>query len=157
MPLFLALVLCGAARAVEKGEYAPTFSLPTTEGTISSLDDIRGGGALILDFGSVFCSSCQEALMILADIRAEYSARGLGVAAVNIDPENSARAVASIAGKLNLGYPVLRDPKEKVMSLYGISGIPTVVLIDSRGIVRAVHTGPLPEFRDKVLPGLQFE
>lgn len=123
------------------GQMAPGFALTDLEGRTWTLEGLREGGPLLLDFGSVFCAQCQEALRWLETARQEYGPRGLAVAAVNVDGPKTARAVATVTQSLGAGYPVLLDPDGAVAEAYGVEVIPFLVLVDAGGVVRAVHQG----------------
>jgi peroxiredoxin len=120
---------------------APGFELVDLDGRSWTLEELRGGGPLLLDFGSVFCAQCQDALRWLETARQEYGPRGLAVAAVNVDGPKAARAVATVTGSLGARYPVLLDPDGAVAEAYGVEVIPYLVLLDREGRVRAVHRG----------------
>jgi peroxiredoxin len=147
MGLAVALCLWGTAADARAqvgagtGAAAPGFELVDLDGRTWTLEELRGGGPLLLDFGSVFCAQCQEALRWLETARQEYGPRGLAVAAVNVDGPKSARAVATVTASLAAGYPVLLDPEGAVAEAYGVAVIPYLVLLDGAGRVRAVHRG----------------
>ncbi|GAB4285501.1 MAG: hypothetical protein Kow0092_39550 [Deferrisomatales bacterium] len=123
------------------GEAASGFSLEDLEGRVWTLEDLRRDGPVLLDFGSVFCAACQEALRWLEQARQTFGPRGLAVAAVNIDGAKAVRAVATVIRSLEVGYPVLLDGDGTVAAAYGVDVIPFLVLVDAGGTVRAVHRG----------------
>lgn len=135
-----------AAGGVAKGEAllgvpAPSFVLDDLAGRTWTLEDLRGGGVLLLGFGSVFCAACQETLSQLEATRREFGPRGLRIAAVNVDGAKAARAVTTVTRRLEVGYPVLLDGDGAVSEAYGVDVIPFLVLLDAGGTVRAVHRG----------------
>lgn len=87
----------------------------------------------------------------------QYKARGLEILAVSVDVGHEA-AVAVTVGKfmaeLKLSFPALLDHEMKVAQLYRILGIPATILIDRRGVIRAVEVGQRdwfsPESRKKL-------
>ena len=93
------------AGAAGLGDGAPEFRLKDLEGRKRTLADLREGGPILLNFGSVFCASCQEALRRLEEVRRELGPRGLRVAAVNLDPPKAARAVQSVVRGSAQGIP----------------------------------------------------
>lgn len=127
------------------GQAAPGFELTDLDGRRWTLEELRGGGPLLLDFGSVFCAQCQEVLRWMETVRQEYGPRGLAVAVVNVDGPKAARAVGTVTRSLGAGYPVLLDPDGAVAGAYGVDVIPFLVLVDAAGFIRAVHQGGGPE------------
>lgn len=140
--------LSAVAAGPEPGEAAPVFSLPDLEGRAWTLEDLGQDGPVLLDFGSVFCAACQEALRWLETARREFGPRGLAVAAVNVDGAKAARAVATVTRSLEVGYPVLLDGDGAVAEAYGVEVIPFLVLVDAAGTVRAVHRGLAPDLAE---------
>lgn len=152
LPLILASV--AFAQALEIGQGAPDFRLRDIDGTHRTLAELRGSGALLLDFGSVFCFNCQETLSLLEEIRRAPAAFRLRVAAVNLDPAESASAVKAIARGIELGYPILLDPEGIVSTAYDVTQIPYLVLIDAKGIIRAIHRGSPSGLKEMILQKL---
>jgi peroxiredoxin len=136
--LALLPLLAGAAAV---GDQAPEFRLKDLDGKERSLSDLRQGGAIVLDFGSVYCASCQEVLRRLEALRREQKPGGPRVAVVNEDPPWAEKVVQSVMRELRAGYPVLRDVDGSVAESYGVKQIPHLVAIDAEGIVRAIHEG----------------
>jgi hypothetical protein len=50
-------------------------------------------------------------------------------------------------------YPVVSDPNGETSAVYGVSGLPTLFVIDKRGVVREVSVGYDPS-RDAPLETL---
>src|SRR2546425_7288697 len=45
--------------------------------------------------------------------------------------------------EFRLPFPVALDERGKVRRRYGLIGVPSTVFVDSSGVVRAVHSGPM--------------
>jgi peroxiredoxin len=136
--LHLAAIPCGA---LEVGGKAPAFTLPALDGKESSLDELRRGGEILLDFGSIYCGGCQELLRFLEDRQGKLGERGIRVAAVNLDPVRLHKAVRAALTGLGVSYPVVLDPEEKVAKLYGVSEVPFLVHVGADGTIRGIHEG----------------
>ncbi|MBI5445067.1 MAG: TlpA family protein disulfide reductase [Deltaproteobacteria bacterium] len=137
----LAVLLPLLAGAVAVGDQAPEFRLKDLEGRERSLSDLREGGAIVLDFGSVYCASCQEVLRRLEALRREQKPGGPRVAVVNVDPPWAEKVIQSVMKGLRAGYPVVRDLDGTTADAYGVKQIPHLVAVDAEGIIRAVHEG----------------
>ncbi len=62
--------------------------------------------------------------------------------AINITASDKLEDVKALVASENIQYPVLLDEEGTVSNQYGISSIPTVILIDKDGIVAEHHVGP---------------
>jgi peroxiredoxin len=71
------------------------------------------------------------------------------ILAVSIDADGR-EAVAPFMQKMNLTFPALLDPKEKIRSLYRITGVPESFIIDRNGILIQRVIGPLDWATPKV-------
>jgi peroxiredoxin len=139
----LALLLPAVAVGAVVGDRAPEFKLKDLTGRTRSLGELRQEHALLLDFSSVFCVSCQETLRGVEALRRDADRRGLRVAVVNVDGPRATQAVRSVAKGVGVGFPVLLDSNGIAAKDYGIEQIPSLVLIDKGGVIRAVHRGPV--------------
>jgi peroxiredoxin len=53
-----------------------------------------------------------------------------------------------------LTYPILVDAGDRVAGKYGVTGFPTNVVIDQKGVVRLVETGFQPDSLVKTIESL---
>src|SRR3954468_22831439 len=88
--LFALFCFAGPASAVQPGEAAPAFELPTAKG-ITRLADLRGR-AVYLDFWASWCGPCKQSFPWMNEMHERYAARGLAVVAVNLDQNQQAAA-----------------------------------------------------------------
>jgi peroxiredoxin len=54
------------------------------------------------------------------------------------------KEVRRFVSDLHLHFTILLDEKGKIRDRYQLLGIPTSVFVDTLGIVRMVHRGPIP-------------
>ena len=152
-PLAFVLVICGLATTlyfqvsslrrppvgVEIGELAPDFTVATLEEEPISLSDFRGKIVLVNDFAT-WCGPCQAETPSLVDV---YNAEGDDVVFIGLNLQESESKVAEFKDQYNIPYPLALDPDGKVSELYRPVGLPTSWFIDSEGVVRYVHAGPM--------------
>lgn len=142
----LLLILAGPAFAVEVGERAIPFSGQTLTGEKFDLADSIGKRAILLKFGSIYCSTCVSSLEEISRIRNRFKASDLQIVGVNLDAYGIQRVKRFYRGYANLiRYPMVIDDKFGVSRPYGILSIPAHVVIDRQGIVRYVSTGGVDE------------
>jgi thiol-disulfide isomerase/thioredoxin len=149
--LLVAGLAPGAARAVEAGQPAPSFSAHALEGDSTLSLSAYKGKVVFLDFWASWCGPCQNAMPVIESLRLEFPADQFQVLAVNVD-QDPAKAKAFLERR-KVGYPSVSDPEGHLPATYGLKTMPTSYLIDRNGVVRYVHAG----FRASDLDGLRSE
>jgi thiol-disulfide isomerase/thioredoxin len=124
------------------GDPAPSFDVERLDGTRATSDD-WDGEVVLLDFWATWCVGCIGATPRMNRLHDEYGPKGFSVVSLNQEPDDRP-AVARVVRERDIRYPVLIDPG-RVAQAYGVGALPTVVLIDAKGIIRARHTGPIAE------------
>ncbi|RKX87568.1 MAG: hypothetical protein DRP58_02520 [Spirochaetes bacterium] len=125
-------------------ESAPDFTLPiiTNPEKFVKLSDLKGS-VVVVDFWASWCSPCKKYLPKTQELHEEYKDQGLVVLGVNIEG-NDSRAMAVIKD-LNLTFDILKgEPgadgsynwSSSQIQDFKIGGIPSVFLIDKKGVIR---------------------
>ena len=124
------------------GQTAPGFSLPLRGGsTPLALDQLRGQ-VVMVNFWASWCEPCRTEFPLLDQIYKKYKGVGFTLVGVNVEPD-SADAERFIA-KTPASFPIVFDKESAVSKLYRVSGMPTTVLIDRKGVLRWVHRSYAP-------------
>jgi len=124
---------------------APDFTLNTPIGESVSLTDLvdrqgDGGRPVVLNFWASWCGPCRVETPELQNASLKYGNR---VAILGINQGESAQTITEFGLSYGLSYPLLIDQDNTVNQEYGISGLPTTVFIDRKGVVREVFIGIL--------------
>lgn len=121
------------------GKFAPTWKdIETVSGNFpASIGDLRGH-VVLLDFWATWCGPCRVVVPKLGALQARYGAQGLSVLGVSTE---DAQEVALFAQRMSVRYGVAIDKHAETTRLYGVMSLPTLVVIDKRGIVRDVSIG----------------
>ena len=130
------------SRASQGGQTAPDFSLTSLSGKEVKLSDLKGQ-VVVLDFWASWCPPCRESLPHLGKLYGENE-DGVKVLAVNMGED--ADAARSFVQSQNLSdLTVLLDKDKSVAQKYGISSIPTTVIIGPDGKVQETFVGLGPD------------
>ena len=137
-----AFVLAGPAAAVEAGQAAPAFALPTAKGDTVALDKLRGK-VVYVDFWASWCGPCRRSFPWMNEMQQKYGGKGLVVVAVNVDKK---RADADrFLAQNPAGFTIVFDEAGATPSAYDVKGMPSSYLIDPTGKVTFVERGFLDE------------
>jgi peroxiredoxin len=112
-------------------DFEPSIQSGARLGKISSLH----GKVVLIDFFATWCGPCVLAMPHLEELHQRLGAKGLTVLGVSTE---SSAIVANAAHKFNLSYSLASDENEGVSGSYRIFALPTLILIDKKGVVREV-------------------
>ncbi len=135
------------ASGLRIGAPAPLFSLKTLDGARTvSLAELRGKKVL-LNFWASWCVPCIEETPAL--IKAYKELNDPGIVFVGIGLQDDLDKLRTFAAANAIPYLVLADPDGKAGDAYYVSGMPTTIVIDTEGVVRAIWSGAIK--REKVI------
>ena len=95
------------------------------------------GKVVVLDFFASWCEPCLVELPRLKALYESKKARGLAIVSVSLDEDP--RALAAFVARERLPWTVMRSPRGAggLADLCAVSDLPTYVVLDRQGIVRA--------------------
>lgn len=124
-------------------QQAPDFTLPDPSGKQLSLSSFKGKYVLV-DFWASWCGPCRQENPNVVKAYLKYKGKNFTVLGVSLDKTKDAWLKAIADDGLNWSHVSdLKFWESAVVPLYGISGIPTNILVDPQGkIVAANLRGP---------------
>jgi thiol-disulfide isomerase/thioredoxin len=161
MLVMLPAALAHAADTPRLGEFipvappqpAPAVSFTTDAGKHATLGDFRGRPTVI-NLWATWCAPCLKEMPSLLKLQAEIAGR-LTVAAVAEDHRGAA-VVDPFVARYNLAaLKVYLDPHQAVAEAFGVSDLPTSVVLDAAGRVVGRVLGGVNWTSPKMLAALQ--
>lgn len=137
--LAAAMTLSGAALAAspQVGAAAPQFTLTTLDGKAFSLADAaRGHKAVVVMFIATKCPYSNAYNDRMRDMAAAYEKQGVLFAGINSNKSEPAEEVTAHAKKHGFGFPIMKDPDNKVADLYDARHTPEIFVVDPDGKLR---------------------
>lgn len=140
--LLLLLIACVSfAACAQPKTAAPDFELLLSTGERVKLSSYKNEGkAVMLHFWATWCPPCREELPEIDDMAKRFaSSRRLALLCVCVGDEEKKRS--AFMQKNGYTFTGGLDATGAIASLYGVSGIPTSVLIGADGKIQKVHIG----------------
>lgn len=131
--LKLSVFLCFALAAAAANF---SFDLKDTEGSRHTMEETRGGKAVVFLFFGADCPISNRYLPEVARLFREYAGRGVVFYAVHSDPSVSPDEVKKHARDFNLPFAVLLDPAQTLARQTGATATPEAVVLSPSGELR---------------------
>lgn len=132
----------GGGGGIKEGDDAPMFKGQTIDNQTIDYADLKGKKVVVLDFWSIYCASCIEAMPRLNEINTEFRDKGLLMIGVNLDSFGTHRVVKFMDGmESKINFPVLIDKTRQVATAFSAMVLPTTLVIDASGKIRFFHVG----------------
>jgi len=147
--LFLSLFFAspGSAWAVSVGDTLPAVSANDMDGNLIELEKIVGNKPLMLIFWASWCSRCRESMPWINELFDKYHEQGLQFIGINIGYNDSKSKARRFMEETGISYPVIFDEKGGIPIIYGVYGVPTILVADKNGII-IFHNNKVPEISD---------
>lgn len=150
----VALSAFGQQAAIRQSP-APAFKLKDIKGRTVRSGDYKGK-VMLLNFWATWCAPCRAEMPDLVKLQKEYETQGLQIVGVAV-PHYTRATVRQLARQLMLNYPILYGTRELISKYSAGEVLPTTIVIDKAGMIRARIPGILEpdEFEQIVKPLLQ--
>jgi thiol-disulfide isomerase/thioredoxin len=130
------------------GEPAPELRLPRIDGGVVELSGYRGR-VVMVNIWATWCPPCITELPSMQRTYEAYADQGLEILAVAVDQRPGERqpdgrivgVVSEFAERFGLTFEVVVDPTGGTERLLGVNYLPTTLLVDRQGRIRAREVG----------------
>ena len=120
------------------GQPAPDFVLRDLAGNVERLST-RRGQVVLVNLWATWCPPCRAEIPELAALYQAHKVEGFVI--LGVDDQERKETVSDFLERNPLPYPVLLDLDSRVSRAYGVDYLPMSVLIDRRGVLRAMFPG----------------
>lgn len=128
------------------GTQAPDFELPlVNEARNLRLSSLRGK-VVILYFWASWCDSCKLNMPRLTGLLRAHGRRGLSIFSMGQDKR--ADTLRKTTAELGLPFPVGHNARNRVGLLYKSKNVPTLIVVDRKGVIREYLQGSSFSFSD---------
>ncbi|HTE41149.1 MAG TPA: TlpA disulfide reductase family protein [Steroidobacteraceae bacterium] len=138
--LRLLLIQYVAAIAVLTVWFAPAHAESTAAPVaLRELLPTLKGKVVLLDFWASWCGPCRQSFPWMGELQRRYGDAGLVVVAINLDQDRT--LAAEFLTATPAGFRIEYDPQGVLATKFGVTAMPTSVVIDRTGEVRERHRG----------------
>ena len=130
------------------GKAVPARSVHMLDGQERSLNDIRAGGVLVLEFWATWCGPCRMSLPRIASVVKEYEGKGVHMLAVNYGEEHD--AVVKQLSQQHWTFPVAVDTDHAVTTAFDVTAVPVTFVVGKSGNIVQVLEGGWPDIDDRL-------
>lgn len=123
-------------KIIKAKEFPKGFTWLNTEKPLP-LEKLKGH-IIILDFWTYCCINCMHILPDLEYIEKKYKSKPvvvIGVHSAKFEEEADEKNIGQAILRYEIKHPVIVDRKMEIWNQYGISGWPTIVVIDPQGSI----------------------
>ncbi len=136
--LLMTLFFCLAplsALAVQPGDLLPEINISTVGGQTINSTSLHGEKPLLLVFWASWCPSCKEEIGPLNALYDEFKGR-MVLLGINVGVNDSEARVKKYVARYKVKYPQYFDEGSLLTRRFGVSGTPTIIIVDRQGVVQ---------------------
>ena len=126
---------------------APDFTVQTLDGHQITLSNLKGK-TVLLDFWATWCGPCRESIPHLVQLYQTYGKEGFELIGVSLD-RGDPETVRNFVKRMAIPYPITIAPEEMARK-YGVTALPTTILIDKDGTILLKVAGFSPTLAKEI-------
>ena len=138
----------GTGVSAAKTVAAPNFTLKTLDGKKISLSDFRGK-YVFLNFWATWCFPCRVEMPSMEKLYQEFKSSPFQMVAVSLDRQGE-KIVRPFVNDKGFNFMILLDENNSTVDTYGVSGIPSTLIISPEGNIIDRLNGATDWSKDEV-------
>jgi len=116
-----------------------SWEFEMSDGSTLDLDDLRGQ-VIVVDLMATWCPSCNTLNTYLAEVSDNLAGIAV-VISLTVDDSETASMMADYKSTKGLDWAHGLDSDSSFENYFGVTNIPTIILIDGDGVFRYRHVG----------------
>jgi thiol-disulfide isomerase/thioredoxin len=117
-----------------RGKIAPGFTLTNLDGKKVSLSEYKGR-PLLVNFWATWCGPCKVEMPWFEEFRKQYAGQGFEVLGLADDADAGKDAIAKVAQKAGVSYPILLTDGKVQTAYGGLDVLPMSFYVDRNGVI----------------------
>lgn len=118
------------------GQPVESFTLDNCYGKPVSLDDFTSARAIAVVYLGTECPLAKLYGPRLSEIQKKYADQGVQIIGINSNKQDSLTEIAAYVHRHEIGFPMLKDPGNRIADAMGAERTPEVFLLDHDRVVR---------------------
>ena len=134
----------GEEIGLEKGQFAPDFTLYNIQGEPVTLSDLRGK-KVVLNFWATWCPPCEAEMPHMQKYYEKYrETDNVEIVGVNVTyHREKIERVEQFLKSYDITFPIVLELEETVSRQYELLTLPSTFMIDAEGKIQKTIVGPL--------------
>jgi cytochrome c biogenesis protein CcmG, thiol:disulfide interchange protein DsbE len=120
------------------------YTLPDPGNKNVNLVELKGENLTIIDFWATWCKPCVTAMPKINMLYEKYKTQGVNVIGVSMDGTRSRAKISPLVSSLSVTYPIVIDFNNDLSNAFGVSVLPTLIILDKNGKKVFEHEGFSP-------------
>lgn len=112
------------------------------------------GQVVMINFWASWCGPCRQEFPLLDSMYRKYKPMGFTLIGVNVEPDMKDAEEKFLSKIAPVTFPIAMDKDNHVSQAYGVTAMPSTVIVDRKGNLRWLHRGYKPgdenEYLDQV-------
>ena len=154
LAFLLFLLLPVSALAIGQGEPLQPFTGTDMDGKKIDMATVLGKKPVMLVFWASWCPTCKTEVPKVTALVNKYQSQGMEFIGINVGFNDSVKRARRFMTKTGMNYPVIFDTTNAISRMYGVQGVPTILVADKSGTVVFKNYG-VPEITDELFQELQ--
>ncbi|HOW70127.1 MAG TPA: DUF1573 domain-containing protein [Phycisphaerae bacterium] len=123
------------------GRPAPQVTVQGVDGRGTQIGGGRSGRVTVIDFWASWCKNSRRQLGMVQRLASELGRHNVDFHFVSVDQLRPGLEIAETAKQNGVSQSVWLDSAQQAKRLFGVNGIPLLVVIGKTGLVEAIHRG----------------